>query len=88
MPSGLNDIDVDETVEKSISVDKTFSVFSLTLDCPPPAGSDTGNIFTQTASVKASVTAKVTAEIELGITAKGTIVPPSLDEVAVFASKT
>ncbi|KAJ6480354.1 hypothetical protein C8R45DRAFT_351910 [Mycena sanguinolenta] len=72
--------DFDDNVTKSLpplDLDKQLNVFSQSISCPgPPALS---------ASVSVDVEAKAHAVLSLGMTAVGTIIPPTMSAFGVFA---
>ncbi|KAJ7266371.1 hypothetical protein B0H12DRAFT_158847 [Mycena haematopus] len=73
--------DFDDNLTKSlppIDLDKQLNVFSQSISCPgPPAVS---------ASVSVDVEAKAHAVISLGMSAVGTLIPPTMSAFGVFAT--
>jgi hypothetical protein len=63
-----------------VSVNQNFPVFDQSIGCAA-----NGNTPAFTAEVTANVTANAQAVITLGLAAAGTIVPPNLSELGVFA---
>ncbi|KAJ7150476.1 hypothetical protein C8R43DRAFT_494845 [Mycena crocata] len=72
----FNNFDKDITKDlPPIDVDKKLPLFSQSISCPAPAVS---------ASISADVEAKAHAQVSIGMSAVGKIIPPSLSEFGVF----
>ncbi|KAL0946002.1 hypothetical protein HGRIS_012278 [Hohenbuehelia grisea] len=79
--SNFNKIDVSKTADiPAIDVNKNFPVFSKSLTCPSKSGTSSAS-----ASVSVSMDTTLHAVVQVGFAAHGTLVPPSLDSVGLFA---
>ncbi|THG96943.1 hypothetical protein EW026_g4972 [Hermanssonia centrifuga] len=72
---------ISKSNEKTISLDKSFTVFDQSLSCPASGASPAF-----TGEIKVDVEPKVQAVIDFGVAASGSIVPPKLDSFGLFAN--
>lgn len=73
----------DETVTKNLTplnVDKSYNLFDLSISCP----ANGGNI-AYYATLRADLYGKAYTTIVIGAAAKGTIIPPKINEFGLFA---
>ncbi|KAJ8519111.1 hypothetical protein ONZ45_g3930 [Pleurotus djamor] len=78
----ISKIDLSKTVNLSpIDVNKDFPLLSKSLSCPASAP---GEIATS-ASISVDVNTNLHALVQVGVVAKGSLIPPSISEFALFA---
>ncbi|KAJ3528236.1 hypothetical protein NM688_g8023 [Phlebia brevispora] len=70
-----------KSLQNTISIDKSFPIFSDSVSCPA-----SGSLPAFKGSVNIDAEAKVNGVVDYGLTASGSIVPPKLDQIALFAN--